>query len=56
MKRKDQKSEHSMFSNVFYMLGIMFRISPMLVIGEIGVHILRNLPMFAFLAPPVLPH
>ena len=45
MKRKDQKSEHSMFSNVFYMLGIMFRVSPMLVIGEIGVHILRNLPM-----------
>ncbi len=43
-KRKERITEHSMFSNVFYMLGVMFKISPMLVIGEIVMHILCTLP------------
>lgn len=45
MKKNDKrKTEHGTFSNVFYMLGIMFKISPMLVIGEIVMHILCTLP------------
>ncbi len=43
-KNNKRKTEHSTFSNVFYMLGIMFKISPMLVIGEIAMHILCTLP------------
>lgn len=42
--RKKGTTENTMFSNVFYMLGIMFKISPMLVIGEIVMHILCTLP------------
>lgn len=45
MKKADKRNtEHSTFSNVFYMLGVMFKISPMLVIGEIIMHILCTLP------------
>ncbi len=43
-KTRERITEHSMFSNVFYMLGVMFKISPMLVIGEIVMHILCTLP------------
>ena len=43
-KRKEITTEHSMFSNVFYMMRVMFKISPMLVIGEIVMHILCMLP------------
>ena len=39
-----RKTEYGTFSNVFYMLGVMFKISPMLVIGEIVMHILCTLP------------
>ncbi len=45
MKRDNKrKTEYGTFSNVFYMLGVMFKISPMLVIGEIVMHILCTLP------------
>ena len=43
-KSKEIKTEHSMFSNVFYLMRVMFKISPMLVIGEIVMHILCTLP------------
>lgn len=33
-----------MISNIFYMLKLMFKVSPMLVIGEITEHILKTLP------------
>lgn len=39
-----KKTEHSIFSNVFYFLGIMFKISPLLVIGECLIGLLINLP------------
>ncbi len=45
MKRDNKrKTEYGTFSNVFYMLRVMFKISPMLVIGEIVMHILCTLP------------
>lgn len=43
-KNNKRKKEHGTFSNVFYMLGVMFKVSPMLVIGEIIMHILCTLP------------
>ena len=43
-KIEERKTEHSMFSNVFYLMRVMFKISPMLVIGEIVMHILCTLP------------
>ena len=43
-KNNKRKTEYGTFSNVFYMLGVMFKISPMLVIGEIVMHILCTLP------------
>ena len=43
-KNNKRKTEHGTFSNVFYMLGVMFKVSPMLVIGEIIMHILCTLP------------
>lgn len=42
--KKKRTTEHSLFSNIFYLLGVMFKISPMLVIGEIVMHILCTLP------------
>lgn len=38
------KTAHSTFSNVLYMLGIMFKISPSLVVGEIVQQIVCTLP------------
>lgn len=43
-KNNKRKTEHGTFFNVFYMLGVMFKVSPMLVIGEIIMHILCTLP------------
>lgn len=43
MKKKDSKA-HGTISNIFYMLKIMFKISPWLVIGEIAQELLRTLP------------
>ena len=43
MKKKDPKA-HGTISNIFYMLRIMFKISPWLVIGEIAQQLLRTLP------------
>ncbi len=44
MKKKDRKTEHGMISNIFYMLKIIFKISPGLVIGEIAEKLLATLP------------
>lgn len=41
---KKEKMKHSIFSNVLYMVGMMFRISPGLVVGEIVVEIAAHLP------------
>ena len=38
------KEAHSVLSNIFYMLKVMFKISPLLVIGEILQHIFSTLP------------
>lgn len=43
-KNNKTKTEYSTFSNVFFILGLMFKISPMLVIGEIIMHLLCTLP------------
>lgn len=44
MSRKTpRETEHSVLSNMFYMLKMMFRISPMLVIGQIVMYTLTNL-------------
>lgn len=42
MKKKNK--ERGVFSNLFYMTGVMFRLSPGLVLGEIFFHILCTLP------------
>ncbi len=47
MKRNSNpqnKSGHSMPSNIFYMMKIMFKLCPGLVIGEIAFHMLSMLP------------
>ncbi|MBP3446543.1 MAG: ABC transporter ATP-binding protein [Clostridia bacterium] len=44
MKKNNNKTKHSMISNIFYMLKLMFKISPALVVGEIAEHILKTLP------------
>ena len=44
MKKEKIKTKHSTFSNVFYLLKVMFKISPWLVIGEIFMHTLCTLP------------
>lgn len=43
-KKKKRETEHSMFSNIMYFLGLMFKLSPGLVIGDILCGILRVLP------------
>lgn len=43
MKKKDKK-QHGTISNILYMLRIMFKISPGLVIGEIAQQLLNSLP------------
>lgn len=45
MKIKDKiKTTHGTISNIFYMLKTMFKISPVLVVGEILQHIFSTLP------------
>lgn len=43
-KISNKKAKHSMISNVFFMLKLMFKISPWLVIGEVLIHIIATLP------------
>lgn len=43
-KLNNKKTKHSMISNVFFMLKLMFKISPWLVIGEVLIHIIATLP------------
>ncbi len=44
-KEKSQvKTNHSTVSNIFYMLKTMFKISPVLVVGEIIQHVFSTLP------------
>lgn len=43
-KKKKRETEHSMFSNIMYFLGLMFKFSPWLVMGDIMSGILRTLP------------
>lgn len=43
MQNKD-KNSHSIFSNVFYFVGLLFKHSPWLVIGEIAVSIIQKMP------------
>ena len=42
--KKKIKAKHNTVSNVFYMLRVMFKISPGLVIGEIAEQIMGALP------------
>ena len=42
--RNKVKTTHSTISNIFYMLKTMFKVSPVLVIGEILQHIFSTLP------------
>ncbi|MBE6802153.1 MAG: ABC transporter ATP-binding protein [Ruminococcaceae bacterium] len=44
MKKTKIKNAHGVISNIFYMLKVIFKISPLLVIGEILQHILSTLP------------
>ncbi|MBR3836357.1 MAG: ABC transporter ATP-binding protein [Clostridia bacterium] len=44
MKKSKDSTKHSMLSNILYMMRIMFRISPSLVIGEIAQILLSSLP------------
>lgn len=43
MQNKD-KNSHSIISNVFYFVGLLFKHSPWLVIGEIAVSIIQKMP------------
>ena len=43
MKKKDSE-KHGTISNILFMLKIMFKVSPWLVIGEIAQQLLRSLP------------
>lgn len=42
--KKKRETEHSVFSNIVYFVGLMFKFSPGLVIGELFSSIIRNLP------------
>lgn len=42
--KNKEKTAHSTFSNIIYMLRVMFKISPVLVIGEIAEHVVSILP------------
>lgn len=44
MKKNKKKTGHGMISNIFYMMKIMFKVSPGLVLGEIAEHLLSSLP------------
>lgn len=39
-----EKTTHSTIANIFYMLKTMFKVSPVLVIGEILQHVFSTLP------------
>ena len=41
VKRKD---EHSMFSNMMFFMSLLFKASPLLVIGELVWGVMNNLP------------
>lgn len=43
-KKKKRETEHSILANIMYFVGLMFKLSPGLVIGDITSGILRNLP------------
>lgn len=42
--KKKRETEYSVFSNIAYFVGLMFKFSPGLVIGELFSSIIRNLP------------
>lgn len=44
MKKQKQKNAHSMFSNIFYFIKLLFEISPALVIGEFLWGIMMHVP------------
>ena len=44
MAKTKEKQNHSTFSNIFYFIGLLFKISPTLVIGEFIMGILTTLP------------
>lgn len=44
MKIKKEKNEHSLLSNMLFFVGLMFKASPLLVIGELCWGILMNVP------------
>ena len=39
-----QKDEHSMFSNMMFFMSLLFKASPLLVIGELIWGVMNNLP------------
>ena len=44
MTKTKDKTNHSTFSNIFYFVGLLFKISPTLVIGEFIMGVLTTLP------------
>ena len=44
MNKTKDKTNHSTFSNIFYFIGLLFRISPTLVLGEFVMGVLTTLP------------
>ena len=44
MKNKKEKNTHSMFSNIFFFVKLLFEVSPWLVIGEFAWGILMHVP------------
>ena len=44
MTKAKEKQNHSTFSNIFYFVGLLFKISPTLVIGEFIMGVLTTLP------------
>lgn len=44
MNKTKDKTNHSTFSNIFYFVGLLFKISPTLVLGEFVMGILTTLP------------
>ena len=43
-----QKDEHSMFSNMMFFMSLLFKASPLLVIGELIWGVMNNLPSQRF--------
>ena len=44
MNKEKEKMHHSTFSNIFYFVGLLFKISPTLVLGEFVMGVLTTLP------------